>query len=301
MSAAQLEARRVTLTATACWLSAIAVVALGCQQKMADQPSFKPLSAAPFEPKGASARQPVAGTVARGHLQIDWALFTGRSVPPTPATAQGARESTSETGGSAKGGATDGNANSSNERPNVTLSRDETSRSGGDATANSQSPADAIIKAELANYTDLVDEFPIPIDEQVIEHGRNRYMIYCVVCHDAAGTGRGKIVERGFTRPPSYHIDRLRNAPVGHLFRVVTLGYGSMPSYASQIPLRDRWAIIAYVRALQLSQHFPEDQLTDEMRKQLSAAAERNPSSKSNDSAGSPEEKKPSSAGGKQP
>jgi mono/diheme cytochrome c family protein len=301
MSAARLETRRAPLAAAACALSAVVVVAVGCQQKMADQPSFKPLSAAPFEPKGASARQPVAGTVARGHLQIDWALFTGRSVPPTPATAQGARESTSATGGFGKRGPTDGNANSSSGRPTVPPAARETPRSGADSGTKSQSPAEIIIAAELANYTDVVDDFPIPINEQVIEHGRNRYMIYCVVCHDAAGTGRGKIVERGYTRPPSYHIDRLRNAPVGQLFRVVTLGYGSMPSYASQIPVRDRWAIIAYVRALQLSQHFPEDQLTDEMRKRFSAGAESNPTSKSSESAGAPADKKASSAGGKQP
>ena len=98
-------------------------------------------------------------------------------------------------------------------------------------------------------------------------------MIYCVVCHDAAGTGRGKIVERGYTRPPSYHIDRLRRAPVGHFFRVITLGYGSMPSYAAQIPPRDRWAIVAFVRALQLSQHFPEDQLPADLRKRLAECA----------------------------
>src|SRR3954452_23415421 len=91
-------------------------------------------------------------------------------------------------------------------------------------------------------------------------------MIYCVVWHDAMGTGHGKIVERGYTAPPSYHIERLRQVPVGHFFAVMTDGYGSMPSYANQIPPRDRWAIAAYIRALQLSQHFPEKELTDAMR-----------------------------------
>lgn len=274
MSATRLKALRAIFIATACALSAIAIIAAGCQQKMANQPSFKPLAASPSEPRGAMARQPVAGTVARGHLQIDWALFTGRSVPPTPAAAQGARESTSQTSGAA-----------------TTTT----------ATAKSQSSADTVIAAELANYSGLVDEFPIPINEQTIEHGRNRYMIYCVVCHDAAGTGHGKIVERGFTSPPSYHSDRLRNAPVGHLFRVVTLGYGSMPSYASQIPVRDRWAIVAYVRALQLSQHFPEGQLTDEIRKRFSTGDESGAARKSNNSDESAPDKKSSSAGGKQP
>src|SRR5207302_7377093 len=99
--------------------------------------------------------------------------------------------------------------------------------------------------------------FPFPVTEQVLKHGQNRYMIYCVLCHDALGAGRGMIVERGYTPPPSFHIERLRQAPVGHFFQVVTKGYGSMPSYKKQIPPNDRWAIIAYVRALQLSQHFP--------------------------------------------
>jgi mono/diheme cytochrome c family protein len=102
----------------------------------------------------------------------------------------------------------------------------------------------------------------------VLEHGRNRYMIYCVVCHDPLGTGRGKIVERGYTRPPSYHIERLRQAPVGHFFEVISKGYGSMPSYGSQVPPRDRWAIIAYIRALQTSQHFKVAELPDDLRRE---------------------------------
>jgi mono/diheme cytochrome c family protein len=113
-----------------------------------------------------------------------------------------------------------------------------------------------------------VDTFPFPITRDVLQHGQNRYMIYCVVCHDPLGTGAGKIVERGYTRPPSYHIDRLRQAPVGHFYNVMTNGYGSMPDYKQQIPPRDRWAIAAYIRALQLSQHFPARELTPEMREQ---------------------------------
>jgi hypothetical protein len=93
-------------------------------------------------------------------------------------------------------------------------------------------------------------------------------MIYCVVCHDPLGTGRGKIVERGYTQPPSYHIERLRKAPVGRFFDVMTNGYGSMPDYKQQIPPWDRWAIAAYVRALQLSQHFPAKDLPPDMRKE---------------------------------
>lgn len=126
--------------------------------------------------------------------------------------------------------------------------------------------AQATVSAEAAKNADVVSEFPLPVTREVIEHGRDRYMIYCVVCHDALGTGHGKIVERGYTRPPSYHIRRLRDAPIGHLFVVASEGYGSMPSYGAQISARDRWAIVAFVRALQLSQHFAEDDLTPEMR-----------------------------------
>jgi mono/diheme cytochrome c family protein len=123
----------------------------------------------------------------------------------------------------------------------------------------------ALAAAQEGNY---VDTFPLPVTRELIEHGQHRYMIYCVVCHDPLGTGRGKIVERGYTQPPSYHIDRLRNAPVGHFFAVMTDGYGSMPDYKQQIPPRDRWAIAAYIRALQLSQHFPSAELTPEMRRE---------------------------------
>jgi mono/diheme cytochrome c family protein len=97
-------------------------------------------------------------------------------------------------------------------------------------------------------------EFPFPVTQQVLERGQERYQIYCALCHGATGTGDGMIVRRGFRRPPSYHTEQLRQAPVGHFFDVITNGWGAMPDYASQIPVQDRWAIIAYVRALQLSQ-----------------------------------------------
>ena len=114
------------------------------------------------------------------------------------------------------------------------------------------------IKAQKARYDDFVDEFPFPMTKDVLEHARDRYMIYCVVCHDPLGAGKGKIVEHGYTPPPSLHIERLRNVPPGYLFAVISDGYGSMPSYSAQIPMRDRWAIAGYLRALQASQHFPE-------------------------------------------
>lgn len=113
------------------------------------------------------------------------------------------------------------------------------------------------------------DRFPSLVTRDVMERGRERYRIYCMMCHDPLGHGEGKIVERGYTKPPSYHEARLRNAPVGYFFDVITNGYGSMPDYAAQVPPDDRWAIIAYIRALQLSQNTPLDQLRPEAKQAL--------------------------------
>ena len=100
----------------------------------------------------------------------------------------------------------------------------------------------------------LATTFPFPITKQDLARGRERFNIYCTPCHDAAGTGHGMIVLRGFPPPPSYHIQRLREAPVGHFYDVITNGLGNMYGYDSRIKPEDRWRIVAYVRALQLSQ-----------------------------------------------
>jgi mono/diheme cytochrome c family protein len=125
----------------------------------------------------------------------------------------------------------------------------------------------------VGQNANFVDTFPFPMTKEVLEHGYHRYMIYCVVCHDPLGTGRGKIVERGYTQPPSYHIPRLRDARVGYLYAVISDGFGSMPSYGAQIPPRDRWAIVGYLRALQASQHFPRDEVTPDMQRELDEQA----------------------------
>lgn len=100
----------------------------------------------------------------------------------------------------------------------------------------------------------LATALPVPLSRELLARGRERYGIFCAPCHDATGGGRGMVVERGYRQPPSLHIERLRDAPVGHLYDVMTRGLGAMPDYAQQIPPEDRWAIAAYVRALQLSQ-----------------------------------------------
>jgi cytochrome c553 len=99
------------------------------------------------------------------------------------------------------------------------------------------------------------DYLPFVVTSEVLERGRNRFNVFCTPCHGRVGDGNGFIPSRGFRRPPSYHIERLRKVPIGYFFDVMTNGFGVMPDYSSQIPPRDRWAIAAYIRALQLSQN----------------------------------------------
>jgi hypothetical protein len=199
-----------------------------CQQQMATQPSYRPDEPSSFFSDGRVARPLVPGTVARGHLRTDFHLYAGSRM--------------------AEGSSPAGVASLL-----------------GVAGAGFLSLA-PLVAAQGVDDANAVDAFPFPVTEQVLKHGQNRYMIYCAPCHDALGTGRGMIVERGYTPPPSFHIERLRQAPVGHFFQVITKGYGSMPSYKKQVPPSDRWAIIAYLRALQLSQHFPLEGLPDDLR-----------------------------------
>jgi len=119
---------------------------------------------------------------------------------------------------------------------------------------------------------DDVDAFPVAVDKEFILRGQQRYDIYCSPCHGRIGNGLGMIVRRGFKQPPSYHVDRLRNAPVGHFYDVITNGYGAMLNYSAQVGVRDRWAIIAYIRALQYSQNANVNELPTEARAKVPAA-----------------------------
>lgn len=107
----------------------------------------------------------------------------------------------------------------------------------------------------VSSFPNDISEFPIPVTEELLERGEQRYKIFCIMCHGPVGKGDGMVVRRGYPAPPTYHDDRLRNAPVGHFFDVITNGWGKMNSYASQVPAADRWAIVAYIRALQVSQN----------------------------------------------
>lgn len=121
-----------------------------------------------------------------------------------------------------------------------------------------QTTTDASGNTLVASFPNDIDEFPIPVIKELVDRGQERFNIYCIVCHGPVGNGDGMVVRRGFSKPPTYHDDRLRNAPVGHFFDVMTNGWGKMPSYSDKLTAADRWAVAAYIRALQLSQN-PEE------------------------------------------
>ena len=115
------------------------------------------------------------------------------------------------------------------------------------------------------------NRFPFPITRADLERGRERFNIYCTPCHDYTGSGHGMIVERGFPQPPSYHIKRLREAPVGHFYQVMTNGFGAMYSYAARVSPADRWRIAAYIRVLQLSENATINDVPEADRAKLAA------------------------------
>jgi mono/diheme cytochrome c family protein len=111
--------------------------------------------------------------------------------------------------------------------------------------------------------------FPFAVDDALMRRGRERYDIYCSPCHGLTGEGDGMVVQRGYRGPPSLIADRLRQAPPGYVYDVITNGFGAMPDYAAQVPVRDRWAIAGYIRALQLSQYAVAAELSPEVQGQL--------------------------------
>jgi mono/diheme cytochrome c family protein len=188
-----------------------------CRRDMQDQPKMKPYRSSVFYSNGLSWRPPVEGTVPRGFLKTDTEFFTGKKA-----------------GKPGAGPVTVPTESPAGPQP------------GGNATA--------VPPQGAAAYPDDVEIFPIPVTQEVVKRGKERYDIFCSACHGLTGNGDGMIVRRGFRRAASFNDDRLRQAPVGHFFDAITNGWGAMPSYAPQIPAQDRWAIIAYIRALQLSE-----------------------------------------------
>jgi mono/diheme cytochrome c family protein len=205
-------------------LGSLLALCLGCDRlDMYDEPRYEPLEASDFFDDGLSARPHLEGTVARGHLRDDQALYTGKS--------------------------------------------------GGKLA--SQIPDSAyrlLYDRHPERFNGPFDDLqPVELRRALLERGQQRFNIFCSVCHGRTGKGDGMVVQRGFRKPPSYHGDetngdRLRSAPSGHFFDVVTNGFGAMPSFANRIDVEDRWAIVAYIRALQLSRNarvedVPEDHL----------------------------------------
>lgn len=191
------RASQTIRTLLAIGIASIALLTGGCRQKMAEQPYYDPYEATDFFADGLSARQPVAGTVAQGHLKEDDHLHTGKL---------------------------DGQ---------------------------------------------LVTTYPFEITVEVLERGRERYNIYCSPCHGEAGLGNGIVVRRGYRTPPSFLDPNLVAMPVGHYVDVITNGFGAMPPYAPQVKPEDRWAIVAYIQALQLSQNIDIDQLPADRQAEL--------------------------------
>ena len=135
------------------------------------------------------------------------------------------------------------------------------------------------LRADRELYTGLdaagqfVSDLPTPVTRELLERGRSRFNAFCSPCHGRRGDGGGMVVQRGFKQPQSFHQIRLRDTPVGYFYDVISRGFGEMSSYAAQLSARDRWAIVAYIRALQVSRNVPLAALTDEERRQLEELA----------------------------
>jgi len=159
----------------------------------------------------------------------------------------------------------------------------ESSEFFSDGMSSRPAPEGVVARGDLGENTyfytaeqdgELGTTLPLELTRVLLERGQERYNIYCSPCHDRVGAGRGMIVRRGFRHPPSFHSPHLREAPLGHFFDVMSNGFGAMMDYAAQIPPRDRWAIAAYIRALQLSQHATLADAPLSERQQLQGASQ---------------------------
>lgn len=188
-----------------------------CRRDMQDQPKMKPYRTSTFFKDGLSSRPPVEGTVPRGLLRTDVEYYTGK------------KAGRATTAGATQPAASGANQPATGSQPNSNLTG-------------------------AAAYPDDVEEFPLEVTQDLVMRGKDRFEIFCTACHGLTGKGDGMIVRRGFRRAASFHDENLKQAPVGHYFDAITNGWGAMPSYSHQISVKDRWAIIAYIRALQLTQ-----------------------------------------------
>jgi mono/diheme cytochrome c family protein len=243
-------------------LVACCLVVVGCRQDMQDQPRYEAYEPSKSFGDGQSSRPYVEGTVARGYRDINTSYYTGKRTGTTGGGGGGAQGLMN---GSALQ-ATMPNAQGGNAGAQTTGSGDVNVR-GQNTGANIPNGASGAATAQ-SGTPGSVNEFPFQITAQDLDRGGERFGIYCAMCHGATGYGDGMIVRRGFRRPPSLHDDRLRGETVGHFFDVITNGWGAMPDYAQQIPVEDRWKIIAYIRALQLSQNTPVAEVPENLRNQ---------------------------------
>jgi mono/diheme cytochrome c family protein len=221
---------------------------------MQDQPRYEAYEAGDvkYGQRGSASRQLVQGTVPRGFLREDGLLYRG-----VADGAGGAAGQTSAAGSGAGGqGAT---------TPNAQMTVGATAAGGGDVNVRGN-VAGGLPGAATASGG--ADRFPFPVTMEVLKQGQDRYQAFCAMCHGLTGMGDGMITRRGFQRPPSYHEDRLQAgaASASHFFDVITNGWGAMPAYNYMIPPEDRWAIIAYIRALQLSRRGTVADVPENMR-----------------------------------
>jgi hypothetical protein len=129
--------------------------------------------------------------------------------------------------------------------------------------------SDSIYYYGMDSEGNYIKQSPVPVTMELLERGRQRYNIYCSPCHSRLGDGKGIVVQRGYIPPPTFHSDRIRGFPDGEIFDVISNGVRNMPSYGSQVRPADRWAIVSYVRALQLSQHAPSEDVPEPIRGSL--------------------------------
>lgn len=216
-----------------------AVFGVGCRRDMQDMPRYEVYEQSSFFKDKRASRNLPDHVVARGYLREDDALYLGKL--------------TAANGGS---GATQSRAGSS--------AQSNDSVSGGQTSG-------AASAAATSNLSDPnnVAAFPIPVTQELLDRGQERYQVFCMMCHGVTGYGDGMVVRRGYKKPTSYHDERLRQERVGHFYDVITNGWGSMPKYAAQITPRDRWAIVSYIRALQLSQNARPEDFPENIREQV--------------------------------
>ena len=260
----------------------------GCRQDMQDTPRYEIYEPSTFFEDGQGSRPFVEGTVPRGERfrNADAYQYTGQQPGAGGGQAGGAQTGGTAASSQAQGaGATGGVGTAA---ANVQSTAQGGGQSTGDVNvrgnvaggipAGAQQQTQAGVGQAGAGQGATFpgpDLFPFPVTEQAVNRGQERFAVYCSMCHGPTGEGDGMIVRRGFRRPPSFHEDRLQagNSNAAHFFDVITNGWGAMPSYADMIPWEDRWMIIAYVRALQLSRRANVNDLPPDVRGRIGAAA----------------------------